>query len=82
MKEVYWKNEIELKRERLSNFFSDFKNFWADLKVEADANKLTKWYKHFEKDYPEVFTVEMEVNKAVIQPNREEKLAKVKGRLL
>ena len=73
---------MELSRERLSNFFSDFKNFWDDLKAEADANKLTKWYNHFEKGYPGVFTVEMEVNKAAVQPHRKEKLAKVKGRLL
>ena len=73
---------MKLSRERLSNFFSDFKNFWDDLKVEADVNKLTKWYNHFKKDYPEVFTVEMEVNKAAFQPHREEKLAKVKKRLL
>ena len=45
---------MELSGERLSNFFSDYRNFWDDLKVEADANKLTKWYNHFEKDYPEV----------------------------
>ena len=45
-------------------------------------NKLTKWFYHFEKGYPEVFTVEMEVNKVAVQSHREEKLAKIKGRLL
>ena len=78
LKEVYWKNEMELNGERLSNFLSDFKNFWVDLKVGADANKLTKWYKHFEKDYLEVFTLEMEVNKAAVQPHREKKLERSK----
>ena len=59
---------MKLSRERLSNIFSDFKNFWDDLKVEAGVDNLTKWYNHFEKDYPDVFTVEMEVNRAAIQP--------------
>ena len=32
-KEVY---EMELGRERLSNFFKDFKKFWDDLKINVD----------------------------------------------
>ena len=58
---------MELKRERLSNFFKDFKKFWDDLKVNVDANKLVMWYTDFEKDYPEVFKVEIEENKAAVQ---------------
>ena len=58
---------MELKGERLSDFFKDFKKFWGDLKVNLDANKLVKWYTHFEKDYPEVFKVEIEENKAAVQ---------------
>ena len=48
---------MELGRERLSNFFEDFKKFWDDLKINVDENKLVKWYTHFEKDYPEIFKV-------------------------
>ena len=74
---------MELKRKRLSNFFKDFKKFWDDLKVNIDANKLVKWYTHFEKNYPEVFKVEIEENKATVQrPHKDEKLASVKERLL
>ena len=58
---------MELKRERLSNFFKDFKKFWDDLKVKVDENKLVKWYTHFEKDYLEVFKVEIEENKTAVQ---------------
>ena len=39
---------------------------WDDLKVNVDENKLVKWYTHFEKDYPEVFKVEIEENKAAV----------------
>ena len=63
-KEVY---EMELGRERLSNFFKDFKKFWDDLKVNIDENKLVKWHTHFEKDYLEVFKVEIEEKKAAVQ---------------
>ena len=40
---------MELGRERLSNFFKDFKKFWDDLKVNVDENKLVKWHIHFQK---------------------------------
>ena len=74
---------MKLKRERLSNFFKDFKKFWDDFKVNIDANKLVKWYTHFEKDYPEVFKVEIEENKAAVQGrHKDEKLVSVKERLL
>ena len=75
---------MELKRERLSNFFKDFKKFWDDLKVNIDENKLVKWYTHFEKDYLEVFKVEIEENKEAVQRRRhkDEKLASIKERLL
>ena len=75
---------MELKRERLSNFFKDFKKFWDDLKVNVDENKLVKWYTHFEKDYPEIFKVEIQENKAAVQRRRhkDEKLASIKERLL
>ena len=55
---------MELGRERLSNFFKDFKKFWDDLKVNVDENKLVKCNTHFEKDYLEVFKVEIEEKKA------------------
>ena len=58
---------MELGRERLSNFFEDFKKFWGDLKVNVDENKLVRWYTHFEKDYPAVFKVEIEENKTAVQ---------------
>ena len=58
---------MELKGERLSDFFKDIKKFWGDLKANLDANKLVKWYTHFEKDYPEVFKMEIEENKAAVQ---------------
>ena len=74
---------MELKRERLSNFFKDFKKFWDDLKVNIDENKLVKWYTHFENDYPEVFKVEIEENKAAVQRrHKDEKLASIRERLL
>ena len=74
---------MELNRERfVTIFFCEFRNFWADLKVKADGSKLNKWYTQSEKDYPEVFTVEIEVNKVAVQQNKEEKLANVKERLL
>ena len=58
---------MELQRERLSNFFKDFKKFLDDLKVNVDENKLVKWHTHFEKDYPEAFKVEIEEKKADVQ---------------
>ena len=75
---------MELKRERLSNFFKDIKKFWGDLKVNIDENTLVKWYTHFEKDYPEVFKVEIEENKTAIQQqqHKDQKLASIKERLL
>ena len=71
-----------IKQREIVTIFCEFRNCWADLKVKADENKLNKWYTHFEKDYPEVFIVEIEVNKAAVQQNKEEKLANVKERLL
>ena len=77
---------MELKRERLSNFLKDFKKFWDDLKVDIDENRLVKWYTHFEKDYPEVFKVEIEENKTAVQRrHKDQKLASIitiKERLL
>ena len=58
---------MELGRERLSNFFKDFKKFWDDLKINVDENKLVEWYTHFEKDYQEIFNVEIEEKKAAVQ---------------
>ena len=37
---------MELKRERLSNFFKDFKKFWDDLKVNIDENKTAVQRRH------------------------------------
>ena len=74
---------MELGRERLSNFFKDFKKFWDDLKVNIDENKLVKWHTHFEKDYPEVFIVEIEEKKAAVQQqHKDEKLVSTRERLL
>ena len=74
---------MELGRERLSNFFKDFKKFWDDLKVNIDENKLVKWHTHFEKDYPEVFKVEIEEREAAVQQrHKDEKLASIRGKLL
>ena len=42
---------MELSRERLSNFFKDFNEFWVD------QDKLASWYEHFQRDYPETFRV-------------------------
>ena len=73
---------MELGGERLSNFFEDFKKFWGDLKVNVDANKFVKWYTHFEKDYPEVFKVEIEENKTAVQRrHKDQKLANIRERL-
>ena len=72
-----------IKQREIVTIFCDFRNFWVDLKVKADENKLNKWYTHFEKDYPEVFAVEIEVNKAAVQQqNKEEKLENVEEILL
>ena len=35
---------MELGRERLSKFFSEFRNFWGDLQVAADGEKLRRWH--------------------------------------
>ena len=41
------------------------------------------WYNHFEKDYPEVFKVEIEENKTAVQRrHKDQKLASIKDRLL
>ena len=73
---------MELGRERLLNFFSDFGNFWDDLQVAADGEKLRRWHDHFRMDYPEVFRVEIEPDERAEQVRRDEKLAKIKERLL
>ena len=48
---------MDLSRERLSNFFEDFNEFWVDLKTSVDRDKLTSWYERFQRDYPEAFRV-------------------------
>ena len=48
---------MELSRERLSNFFKDFNEFWVDVKTSVDQGKLTSWHKRFQRDYPETFRV-------------------------
>ena len=48
---------MDLSRERLSNFFADFNEFWVDLKTSVDQDKLTSWYEHFQRDYSEAFLV-------------------------
>ena len=48
---------MDLSRERLSNFFADFNEFWVDLKTSVDRDKLTSWYERFQRDYPEAFRV-------------------------
>ena len=48
---------MELSRERLSNFFKDFNEFWVDLQTSVNQDKLTSWYECFQRDYPEAFRV-------------------------
>ena len=48
---------MELRRERLSNFFKDFNEFWVDLKTSVDQDKLTSWYERVQRAYPETFRV-------------------------
>ena len=48
---------MDLSRERLSNFFADFNEFWIDLKTSVDQDKLTSSYERFQRDYPEAFRV-------------------------
>ena len=48
---------MDLSRERLSNFFADFNEFWVYLKTSVDRDKLTSWYERFQRDYPEAFRV-------------------------
>ena len=48
---------MDLSRERLSNIFADFNEFWVDLKTSVDQGKLTSWYERFQRDYPEAFRV-------------------------
>ena len=48
---------MELSRERLSNLFKDFIEFWVDLKTSVNQDKLTSWYERFQRDYPETFRV-------------------------
>ena len=71
-----------LARERLSKYFSEFRNFWGDLQVAADCEKLRRWHDHFRTDYPEVFRVEMEPDERAVQERRDKKLVKIKERLL
>ena len=73
---------MELGRKRLSKFFSEFRNFWGDLQVAADGEKLRRWHDHFRRDYPEVFRVEMEPDERAVQERRDKKLVKIKERLL
>ena len=53
-----------------------------DLQVAADHEKLRRWHNHFRTDYPEVFSVEIEPDEQAEQVRRDEKLAKIKERLL
>ena len=46
---------MELSKERLRNFFKDFKEFWVDLENSVNREKLTSWYEGFSRDYPEAF---------------------------
>ena len=73
---------MELGRERLSKLFSEFRNFWGNLQVAADGEKLRRWHDHFRTDYPEVFRVEMEPDERAVQERRDKKLVKIKERLL
>ena len=73
---------MELGRERLSNFFSEFRNFRGDLQVAADGEKLRRWHDYLKTDYLEVFRVEMEPDERVVQERRDKKLVKIKERLL
>ena len=53
------------------------------MKLNVDENKLVKWHTHFEKDYPEVFKVEIKEKRAAVQQqHKDEKLASIRERLL
>ena len=76
---------MDLSRERLSNFFADFNEFWVDLKTSVDQGKLTSWYERFKRDYPEAFRVGEAMETEVERPNpmtMEEKLRRVEEKLL
>ena len=63
---------MELSRERLSNFFKDFNEFWVDLNTLVDQDKLTGWYECFQRDYPETFRVmeAMETEEGQTRPKK------------
>ena len=63
---------MELSRERLSNFFKDFNEFWVDLKTSVNQDKLACWYERFQRDYPETFRVgeAMETEEGQTRPKK------------
>ena len=74
---------MEYSGERLSNFLFYFNEFWVDLKTSVDQDKLTSWYEHFQRDYPEVFRVG-EVMETEEKKTRSKKpsLAEIRKKLL
>ena len=74
---------MDLSRERLSNFFADFNEFWVDLKTSVDRDKLTSWYERFQRDYPEAFRVGLAMETEV-KKTRSKKLnlAEIREKLL
>ena len=74
---------MDLSRERLSNFFADFNEFWVDLKTSVNLDKLTSWYERFQRDYPEAFRVG-EAMETEVKKTRSKKLnlAEIREKLL
>ena len=74
---------MELSRERLSNFFKDFNEFWVDLETSVSRDKLASWYEHFQRDYPETFRIReaMDIDEGQTSPKKPN-LAEIRERLL
>ena len=48
---------MELNKNSLQTSFEDFRGFWGDLWMLVIQEKFGRWYEHFQRNYPEVFTV-------------------------
>ena len=53
---------MELSKDRLDKFFEDFREFWVDLGVSVNPEKLTSWYERFSRNYQEAFKVKKKMN--------------------
>ena len=60
---------MERNKNTLQKFFENFRGFWGDLGILVIQEKLGRWYEHFQRNYPEVFTVEEKIISTVSRMN-------------